>query len=213
MPSPQNFDNLNGLFFTKRSKNRAMSINQFFGEMNLPEEEEKRRIRLAENLEVMMLTFFELVMLYGGVTPDNYDYLSGYLRDLYQQNLLVYVPIDEYLMTKTAVFADEVTRTTQDHADDEWYFSDDRALLIAENESQGTWEYEEFAQAVEAGKTRKTWVAIIDKVTRQWHREVNGKTIPIDDYFHVGNDLMLFSGDMNASDENLANCRCHTVYS
>ena len=213
MPSPQNFDNLNGLFFTKRSKNRAMSINQFFGEMNLPEEEEERRIRLAENLEVMMLTFFELVMLYGGVTPDNYDYLSGYLRDLYQQNLLVYVPIDEYLMTKTAVFADEVTRTTQDHADDEWYFSDDRALLIAENESQGTWEYEEFAQAVEAGKTRKTWVAIIDKVTRQWHREVNGKTIPIDDYFHVGSDLMLFSGDMNASDENLANCRCHTVYS
>lgn len=213
MPSPQNFDNLNGLFFTKRSKNRAMSINQFFGEMNLPEEEEERRIRLAENLEVMMLTFFELVMLYGGVTPDNYDYLSGYLRDLYQQNLLVYVPIDEYLMTKTAVFADEVTRTTQDHADDEWYFSDDRALLIAENESQGTWEYEEFAQAVEAGKTRKTWVAIIDKVTRQWHREVNGKTIPIDDYFHVGNDLMLFSGDMAASDENLANCRCHTVYS
>lgn len=213
MPSPQNFDNLNGLFFTKRSKNRAMSINQFFGEMNLPEEEEERRIRLAENLEVMMLTFFELVMMYGGVTPDNYDYLSGYLRDLYQQNLLVYVPIDEYLMTKTAVFADEVTRTTQDHSDDEWYFSDDRALLIAENESQGTWEYEEFAQAVEAGKTRKTWVAIIDKVTRQWHREVNGKTIPIDDYFHVGNDLMLFSGDMNASDENLANCRCHTVYS
>lgn len=213
MPSPQNFDNLNGLFFTKRSKNRAMSINQFFGEMNLPEEEEERRIRLAENLEVMMLTYFELVMLYGGVTPDNYDYLSGYLRDLYQQNLLVYVPIDEYLMTKTAVFADEVTRTTQDHADDEWYFSDDRALLIAENESQGTWEYEEFAQAVEAGKTRKTWVAIIDKVTRQWHREVNGKTIPIDDYFHVGSDLMLFSGDMNASDENLANCRCHTVYS
>lgn len=213
MPSPQNFDNLNGLFFTKRSKNRAMSIKQFFGEMNLPEEEEERRIRLAENLEVMMLTFFELVMLYGGVTPDNYDYLSGYLRDLYQQNLLVYVPIDEYLMTKTAVFADEVTRTTQDHADDEWYFSDDRALLIAENESQGTWEYEEFVQAVEAGKTRKTWVAIIDKVTRQWHREVNGKTIPIDDYFQVGNDLMLFSGDMNASEENLSNCRCHTVYS
>ena len=213
MPSPQNFDNLNGLFFTKRSKNRAMSINQFFGEMNLPEEEEERRIRLAENLEVMMLTFFELVMLYGGVTPDNYDYLSGYLRDLYQQNLLVYVPIDEYLMTKTAVFADEVTRTTKDHADDEWYFSDDRALLIAENESQGTWEYEEFAQAVEAGKTRKTWVAIIDKVTRQWHREVNGKTIPIDDYFHVGNDLMLFPGDQNASEENLASCRCHCKYS
>ena len=213
MPSPQNFDNLNGLFFTKRSKNRAMSINQFFGEMNLPEEEEERRIRLAENLEVMMLTFFELVMLYGGVTPDNYDYLSGYLRDLYQQNLLVYVPIDEYLMTKTAVFADEVTRTTQDHADDEWYFSDDRALLIAENESQGTWEYEEFAQAVEAGKTRKTWVAIIDKVTRQWHREVNGKTIPIDDYFEVGMDRMLFPGDINASPENLVSCRCHCRYS
>ena len=213
MPSPQNFDNLNGLFFTKRSKNRAMSINQFFGEMNLPEEEEERRIRLAENLEVMMLTFFELVMLYGGVTPDNYDYLSGYLRDLYQQNLLVYVPIDEYLMTKTAVFADEVTRTTQDHADDEWYFSDDRALLIAENESQGTWEYEEFAQAVEAGKTRKTWVAIIDKVTRQWHREVNGKTIPIDDYFEVGVDRMLFPGDINASPENLVSCRCHCKYS
>ena len=213
MPSPQNFDNLNGLFFTKRSKNRAMSINQFFGEMNLPGEEEERRIRLAENLEVMMLTFFELVMLYGGVTPDNYDYLSGYLRDLYQQNLLVYVPIDEYLMTKTAVFADEVTRTTQDHADDEWYFSDDRALLIAENESQGTWEYEEFAQAVEAGKTRKTWVAIIDKVTRQWHREVNGKTIPIDDYFEVGVDRMLFPGDINASPENLVSCRCHCKYS
>lgn len=213
MPNTQNFDNLNGLVFTKRSKDRAMPISQFFGEMNLPEEEEERRIKLAENLEVMMLTFFELVMMYGGVTPDNYDYLSGCLMNLYQQNLLVYVPIDEYLMTKTAVFADEVTRTTQDHADDEWYFSDDRALLIAENESQGTWEYEEFAQAVEAGKTRKTWVAIIDKVTRQWHREVNGKTIPIDDYFEVGMDRMLFPGDINASPENLVSCRCHCRYS
>lgn len=213
MPNTQNFDNLNGLVFTKRSKDRAMPISQFFGEMNLPEEDEEKRIKLAENLEVMMLTFFELVMMYGGVTPDNYDYLSGYLMNLYQQNLLIYVPIDEYLMTKTAVFADEVTRTTQDHADDEWFFSDDRALLIAENESQGTWEYEEFAEAVESGKTRKTWVAIIDKVTREWHREVNGKTIPIEDYFEVGGDLMLFPGDQNASEANLASCRCHCRYS
>ena len=190
-----------------------MPFSQFFGEMDLSEEEEEKRIELAERLETMMLTFFELVMLYGGVSPDNYDYLSQYLRDAYQQNLLIYLPLDEYLLTKTAVFADEVTRTTQDHADDEWYFSDDRAMLTAENESQGTWEYEEYVTAVESGKTRKTWVAIIDKATREWHREVNGKTIPIDDYFDVGGDLMLFPGDANASLENTAGCRCHARYS
>ena len=79
MPSPQNFDNLNGLFFTKRSKNRAMSINQFFGEMNLPEEEEeRRRMELSKKL----------------LENDNDDLLDNFFRDM-QNGTLNQVKIDD----------------------------------------------------------------------------------------------------------------------
>lgn len=57
-------------------------------------------------------------------------------------------------------------------------------------------------------KVFKKWVAVGDKRTRPEHKKVDGVEIPLDEYFVVGGEKMLYPGDPNASPENTINCRC-----
>ncbi len=73
--------------------------------------------------------------------------------------------------------------------------------------------------AKETGLTlRKGWLSARDSRVRFHHRNENGQVIGVDDFFTVGNDLMLYPGDKGGhngqpkvSAGNLCNCRCSVL--
>ena len=60
----------------------------------------------------------------------------------------------------------------------------------------------------------QTWISERDNKVRKTHKNVDdGKTIHINDYFHVGNSLMLYPHDaVNGTPNQIINCRCHVEY-
>ena len=57
----------------------------------------------------------------------------------------------------------------------------------------------------------KEWLAAIDKRTRDWHRDLNGVTKPIDEPFHNDFGDIMFPGDPSADGANVYNCRCTLI--
>lgn len=91
-----------------------------------------------------------------------------------------------------------------------------KAVRIARTETHRCREagtYESALKGEKAGiKQVKTWNSSNDSRTRREHRKLDGKTIPIDEYFRVGRDKMLTPGTGSHPEQNV-NCRCFATYS
>lgn len=107
---------------------------------------------------------------------------------------------------------DEVIDTTFRHTDDEYYTSKERALLIAQNESNSVLNYNDFLSAKDKGSKFKQWITEGDEKVRFAHAEVDYTRIPIDDFFVVGGEQMRYPHDPTASADNIVNCRCTCKY-
>ena len=105
----------------------------------------------------------------------------------------------------TALFATEELRK---------WLNSDRANLIALNEANWIWNNQEFFEAKGKNK-KKTWHTALDEKVRFSHMAMEGVTIGIDEYFHVGSSLMLYPLDVSggASADEIVNCRCSVEYS
>ena len=57
----------------------------------------------------------------------------------------------------------------------------------------------------------KEWIATSDSRTRDWHEELDGVTIPIDEPFENAIGKIMFPGDPSADGANVYNCRCTLV--
>ena len=57
----------------------------------------------------------------------------------------------------------------------------------------------------------KEWVATTDTRTRDWHAELDGKTVAIDKPFSNSIGLIMFPGDPGAHPANVYNCRCSLI--
>ena len=66
--------------------------------------------------------------------------------------------------------------------------------------------------AREGGLRYKQWWAAMDERTRDWHAAVHGTVLPMDEKFAVGPDMMSGPGDLEASAENVINCRCSLLF-
>lgn len=68
---------------------------------------------------------------------------------------------------------------------------------------------------MEKAKKQKTWVAILDNVTRLWHATADGQIVDADKVFTVMGEQLRFprDGSLGASTANLINCRCSAIYS
>lgn len=199
------FDQLNNL--TRRSE----PIDEYFEGMGLPEERRRRREEAARRYLDMMLWYFLLLEL--GTTIEDAQAL---LADEYRNAMADLGILDEDLYLYAAVFAAEISRVTREHEDDDWYTSEDRATFIAENEASGSIGWDELMTAMEEGKTQKTWHGMMDRRERDTHRDAEGQTVDIMDFFSVGDAFLLYPHDeVNGSDfpEELVNCRCWCTYS
>lgn len=54
----------------------------------------------------------------------------------------------------------------------------------------------------------KTWNAVGDDKTRDWHMDADGQEVGLNDVFIVDGEAMTGPGDPSASDSNTLNCRC-----
>lgn len=197
----------------------------YFDPMLITKAEKERRIKLAECL---CDEFIEtLIVLYtfkeadGSIDTDNakarfnnnyLDAIAEYFRSG-QKGILDDAP--NVIAPHIENFATDVTDTTARHLDEDRFFSEGRAILMAQNESTFTFSEEDFRNAIKSGKTKKEWQAIIDERTRIDHFDVDGTKIDIDEYFLVGDSLMLYPLDdaHGAGLEQIANCRCSCIYS
>lgn len=187
-------------------------LKRFFSVMELPQKEKDKRVSLGMLFYDAFFYVFLLmqadVKVNGDIDKDFYiRSLDGRIRDVLEENNL---PYDENYIPQ---LTEDVIETTTRHLDEPYYFSQERALLVAQNESNTVYNSIDFKTAKAQGKKYKTWMAIEDERTREAHTIVDTTRIPIDEMFVVGNDRMLFPHDyLNASPENLINCRCSCLY-
>lgn len=217
IPDGLSFDELNKLYVEEHEGNlRSMPFEQFFGEMELSEEQKRRRIDTASDVYGFMLP--AIMELYYGMYEGSYGEYdpSATIREGYQSLIdRLGIPLTAFfLATHVDTVAADIPLAAMNHPDDPFFFSVDRAMLIAENEANSIWNDSEFQDAILTGKRRKTWHAIIDKRTRGSHRMVNGTTIGILEPFEVGESLMMYPRDesMGADAGEIANCRCSVTY-
>lgn len=196
--------------------NRVLSIpyEDYFSAMDLTQEEIKKRIKFAEDMEEIMFYIFILLSTMREHGYINKDYAVSELKQRYMDVVSEYIDIDDYMEDYIDRFSAEIIDTTLRHDDDAWYLSNDRSMLIAENESNAVFGHDDYAKAVKAGKTRKTWITERDDRVRESHAEVNGLSIPIKEPFVVGDSLLLYPKDQtySPSAEQTAGCRCIVKY-
>lgn len=199
--------------------NLAMPYEQYFGEMGLSKDEIQRRIELAEELDDVFIMLFLLITadlaLGNKIDTDYYvDYVTRQYKDVLDENGIDADERYPWLATHIKEAAEEVIGQNAKNPDDEWNTSDDRAMLIAENEVNSICEYTAFQDAVESGKTRKTWNTMLDFRVRHTHKEQESLTIPIMETFKVGAYEMYQPKDtsLGAGMEEIAGCRCWCTY-
>ena len=204
------FDRLNSLIANKRS----MSFEQYFGEMELSDEEIQNRIELAEKLEDGFLSVLALLFPMQQQNAVNWERARREYENRYLSALSGYVTITPYIRNYVRSMSYDVMDSTRNHQSDIYYYSPDRSRFMAENESNFARSYQVNEDAVESGATRKRWITMRDKKVRETHREVDGQVKAIDDLFYVGGSLMSYprDGPMGANSAEIIGCRCSIEY-
>lgn len=93
-----------------------------------------------------------------------------------------------------------------------------RAERIVRTEMARAYNLATYSQQQEAADRipglTKSWVATADSRTRQSHLEAHRRyqdPIPVEEYFEVGDSLLLYPGDPNGEAKETINCRCRSV--
>lgn len=205
------FDEINDL-----PKSNILSIDEFFdGIENLTNEEREKRKKFSLEMEDILLFIFSLFLTMKDFNYINQEYIEVQLQTKYLALVKKYgVDIDFEVSEYIKQFSQETIEVTLRNGDTQFFTSDDRAVLISENESQNTFNRQDYIDAIKSGKTKKQWMDIRDNRERKTHREVGGTILPIEGYFLVGDSLLLYPHDysMNPEVKETANCRCSIRY-
>lgn len=204
------FDELNDLVANKRS----MSFEQFFGEMELSDEEIQQRIELAEKLEDGFLFVLALLFTMQQYNEVNWERARQEYENRYLSALAGYVTITPYIRQYVRDMSYDIMDSTKKHQSEYYYYSSDRGKFMAECESNTTRSYQCNEDAIAQGKTMKRWLTMGDKRVRATHKEVGGTSKPIGEPFYVGGSLLLYPRDfsLGASTAETAGCRCSIEY-
>ena len=207
---------------------KSLPYREYFGDMLLEPEEKERRIQMADDLEIIFLFLFVWALNNDGMADTAFSEVYRVVEDKTWEIVEPYVSTDRKIQLSPASkqamdnsirdYIAKQTRYVVDNTDkhfaDDYYTSHDRARFISENQVNGIENDAEMYEAFEGGYTSKTWVAILDKRTRDTHAEIDGTTLPIAEPFMVGDSLMMYPMDesLGADPEEIVNCRCHVEY-
>lgn len=205
------YDKLNSLNATHKSE----PYEDYFGSMELTDEQRQQRIALAEDLETEFLVFLIMLFHMQKYNSVNYEQARKRLEDGYLTAVKKHMTVDKEMRDYIKIFSYDMVDATKDHEDSLYYYSIDRAVFAAENESAITYDRNDYLQAFKMGKTKKLWVDVRDRRERETHLEVGGEVRPINEPFVVGNSLMMYARDAytyNPEPKEYINCRCNTIY-
>lgn len=181
---------------------------EFYDAMDISEEQKEKRKSVADKLFFILLSLFLLVDETRDIVVCEW-YLRNNLTDL----IISYGVYDSNSLNYINKFTEEYIANTFNNEGDYWT-SDDRAMIGALNESNSIVNYSELVDAIEQGYTKKTWRAELDNRTRKDHRDMDGKTINIEDTFKFPDCEMYYPHDFeNGTSEQIVNCRCVCTYS
>lgn len=211
------FDELNVL--NGQKKPRSIPINRWFNEMPLSEQQRRDRRGFAKEMQDILFVAMSMIHLSlqrGMSLDDAKNNLAGQLNGLLNR----YTYPDGFLTMHIAEYVSNFVDTTVRHSvaekpeDVAYWFSEDRARFNAENETNLIFNHDDFRIAVASGLLNKQWITMRDERVRYSHTMVDGEVIPIEDYFLVGESLMLYPMDtsMGADDSEICNCRCVVRY-
>lgn len=191
---------------------QVIDYEEYFGEMELTDEEKERRIELAKQFEVLFLFF---LLAYSKQQKIDYESMIYEKYILIAMEFLKQDKVPAYVDDYARRLADDVVRTTKEHDGEEFYTSTERGMLISANESNALGNYNQQAQAIKDGMIYKTWITEKDNKVRHTHKEVDNVKIGIFESFQVGDSLMMFPKDtsLGASMKETAGCRCVAKYS
>lgn len=204
-------------------------LRRFFSTMEISKEEKKKRCDLAYLFyDAIWYTFMlaraendlkriknERESIIKGDNTVKYDIDESSFKSTLQNRLEDILNQEDIPYEKDYIkrLVNDITETTKRHPDDIYYLSKDRALLIAQNESNTIYNHSDYETAKRSGKQFKVWITEGDEKVRKAHAEVDMTRIPIDEYFYVDGDTMRYPHDyLNGSAGNLVNCRCICMY-
>ena len=209
--SKMSWDELNQLVGYKISE----PYDEYFDPMQISEEQKQKRIKMAEEIESVMADL--LIEMFYAEQYDTPVFDVAY-RDAVQAYIAALAVLgiepDDYLQNHAEEIIANVLEVLSKHQDDPWFYSKDRAIALAEGESNSIWNYTEYEDAVK-NKRWKTWHTIMDGRERESHAEANGTRIPINDVFHLQGGDCYFPRDdsLGMSDEEIISCRCSLSFS
>ena len=189
MYSALSFDELNQMDMNTRS----IPYEKYFGEMELPKEEKETRIKLAENMEDEFLYVMSLMFTLQKYPTPNWETARQEFFDRYKKSLNGYVTPNENFLAYMTALSYEVIDATKRNVSRSFQYD---------------------LEAIAQGKTKKQWVAIMDKKTRSTHRSADGEIIEITEPFIVGGSLLMYPRDVSlgASSSEIVGCRCSVKY-
>lgn len=204
------FDELNNLVANKRS----MSFEQFFGEMELSDEEIQQRIELAEKLEDGFLFVLALLFTMQQYNEVNWERARQEYENRYLSALAGYVTITPYIRQYVRDMSYDIMDSTKKHQSEYYYYSPDRGKFMAECEANTVRSHQCNKDAIAQGKTMKRWITMGDMRVWATHRGVGGTSKPIGEPFYVGSSLLQYPRDfsLGASTAETAGCRCSIEY-
>lgn len=190
-------------------------LEDFYSSMRIDEGQKEKRKRVARQVRDAIIFLFLLIKT--SVENDAWDYtfVLNRFRTEFRNILVDYVTIDyrmeSYIQEFTQNYLD-ITITHLTMSDASFFMSEDRALMGGANESNAIVGYAEYEEAFEDGMTEKRWKTERDSRVRPTHREMEGKTIPIEDYFVVGGSVLFYPCDPEGDPKEISNCRCVLEY-
>jgi len=190
-------------------------LDEFYEVMPISDERKEKRKSIAKQLREAMLFLFALMYTMAENNSWNYDIALSAFRMEFRNVIINYVKIDLFMENYIQEFTQKYLDVTIEHLskdDASFFVSDDRATIGGANESNSIIGYEELEEAIEDGFTLKRWRTQKDNRVRATHREMEWKTIPIDDYFIVGGSALLYPGDPEGEGKEIAGCRCALEY-
>lgn len=204
------FDELNKLNDTERS----MPFDEYFGEMEISEDQKERRRKLADSF----FDEFVYVLAWAFYTAQqrniSADEIEPVMQEHYETAAKREVDIEDEIREYIDNIVIEISNTTANRQDAPYTFTEDRARLLAENESNTLLNMQEFKEAKRSGYNYKRWNTIIDGKERDSHAFADGQEKPIDEPFDVGGYFMNFPKDdsFGAPAEEIVNCRCSVSF-
>lgn len=190
-------------------------IKEYFSVMDITKKQKEEREEAAKDLFPIFLFLFALLG-YAEEYDLPYEYVLMQFRMQFGSVAYQYYDdAEEYIdfITKQVLDATLKDNSTLTLKDGEHWVSPERALELSENEANSLLNYQELKNAIQQGKTHKTWVTERDNRVRDDHREMEGKTIPIMEYFHFPDCDMLCPHDVvNGTAKQNSGCRCSLRY-